>query len=111
MTLKYARMDDLVPPLTDNPLVGRIRDRYVSWQRQLQRDYPGTLRQGRDLEDFARYLSGELETYSDATLASLWGDVKRADREGRNLSREVYESLARQAGFDTLADLEDSLKH
>jgi hypothetical protein len=106
MTMKYARMDNLIEPLSTNPLIHRIRDRYVAWQGEVHRDCPNTMRRGRDLQDFANYLGCELETYSDTTLHLLWYDVEAATRDGRNLAREVYESLARQSGYDTLEDME-----
>lgn len=109
MTLKYARMDNLIEPCSTNPLIGEIRDRYVTWQHEVHREYPNTMRRGRDLQDFANYLGCELETYSDATLQLLWNDVEKATGSGRNLAREVYESLARQSGYRTLEEMERAL--
>jgi hypothetical protein len=47
MTLKYARMDNLIPPLSTNPRIGRIRDRFLDWQRQVISRYPNIMRGAR----------------------------------------------------------------
>ena len=109
MTLKYARMDKLVPPLSANPLIGQICDQYVRWQREIIDTFPNTMRGGRDIDDFTNYLTSELETYSDATLELLYNDVCEHADAGRNMSREVYEDLARQAGYDSLEKMEAQL--
>ncbi|MBN2552229.1 MAG: DUF4125 family protein [Spirochaetales bacterium] len=110
MTLKYARMDDLIPPLSTNPVIGRILDRFVDWQQQVISRYPNIMRGARDLNGFAAYLEGELETYSDRTLELLWADVEDCRRTGGNLSLEVYQLLAEQAGYDSIDEMEKSLQ-
>ncbi len=109
MTLKYARMDNLVPRLSLNPLVTQIRNHYIRWQQEIIDHYPNTMRGGRDIDDFANYLSCELETYSDDTLALLWKDVQTHAEAGRNMSREVYEALAVQSGYASLDEMEARL--
>ena len=110
MTLKYARMDDLIPPLSTNPAIGRIRDRFVDWQRQVISRYPNIMRGARDLDGFAAYLEAELETYSDRTLELLRADVEACSRAGGNLSLEVYRLLAEQAGYDSIEAMEKKLQ-
>jgi len=109
MTLKYARMDNLIPPLNDSQRIPKILDRFVDWQKAFIAQYPAIMSRGRDMADFANYLRSELETYSDRTLELLAADVDAAVQEGRNLSMEVYLTLARQSGYATLNDLEMAL--
>lgn len=109
MTLKYARMDNLIPPLKNNPLLDRICDQFILWQREVISRYPNTMRTARSIDDFANYLRSEIETYSDETLTHLWHDVRSAVSEQNNLSASVYEALARQAGYDSLSSMEQKL--
>ncbi len=109
MTLKYARMDDLIPPLSENPLIHRIRERFLQWQREVIAGYPKTMRGARDPDDFSNYLGAELETYSDKTLELLAAEVESCHRAGGNMSLEVYRFLARQSGYASLDDMEQSL--
>ena len=109
MTLKYARMDDLIPPLSENPLVQRIRRRFLQWQEEVIAGYPNTMRGARDLDDFSNYLGAELETYSDETLELLAADVEARVRDGGNMSLEVYRYLARRSGYASLEQMEERL--
>ena len=108
MTLKYARMDNLIPPLSENPLIHRVRQRFLRWQADVISRYPNIMRGARDLEDFSNYLGAELETYSDETLELLAADVEACDREGGNMSLEVYRFLAGQSGYASLDQMEES---
>jgi hypothetical protein len=109
MTLKYARMDDLIPPLSQNPLIPRIRERFLQWQKEVIERYPNVMRGARDLDDFSNYLGAELETYSDETLKLLYADVEACRRDGGNMSLEVYQFLAGQSGYASLDQMEESL--
>jgi hypothetical protein len=109
MTLKYARMDNLIPPLSENPLVHRIRQRFLQWQGEVIAHYPNIMRGARDLDDFSNYLGAELETYSDKTLELLFADVESCRRAGGNMSLEVYRFLAGQSGYASLDEMEQSL--
>jgi len=109
MTLKYARMDKLINPLSENPCIGEILDRFITWQRDFISQYPMIMQGGRDIAGFARYLRAELETYSGKTLELLLADVVKAEQEKGNLSIAVYRELARQSGFSSLDDMEKAL--
>ncbi len=115
MQLKYARMDNLIPPLTESPLVDRIVGTQVRWQRELEARYPWFMRRGRPVEDdeaeslstsFARYLRGELETYSETTLERLHRDVERHLENGENMAEAVYSAMVAALGYESLADAE-----
>jgi hypothetical protein len=109
MTLKYARMDDLIPPLSENPLIHQIRQRFLRWQKEVIARYPNIMRGARELDDFSNYLGSELETYSDETLQLLAADVEACHRDSGNMSLEVYRFLAGQAGYASLEQMEESL--
>ncbi len=115
MTQKYARMDNLIAPLNGNPLIDAITARYCAWQRAMKEKYPGIISRGRPLsseEDsasmtsFETYLRGELETYSDATLALLDKDIQDKLAHGVSMTEEVYECMVRQLGYSSLEDAE-----
>ncbi len=117
MTLKYARMDDLIPPLTESPLVESIADEMCAWQRELAGVYPALLGRGRRLSgdeagepdtSFYRYITGELETYSEQTLQYLWDDVSDFKLGGRNMSEAITLAMVRGLGYATLAEAEDA---
>ena len=110
LTLKYARMDNRIPPLSESPDIPYIRDYYVDWQKLIISRYPNIMRGARDITGFSNYLISELETYSDKTLELLRLDVDACRQAGGNMSLEVYESLAGQSGYASLDDMEKSLK-
>jgi len=123
MTLKYARMENLIPPLHEDPAVHERIDRIVSvqirWQRELAGRFPGLLGRGRPVEDgeapggttsFAAYLRGELETCSAETLALLHRDITEAETEGRNLTEGIYRRLVRDLGYRSLEDAEEKIR-
>jgi hypothetical protein len=108
MTLKYARMDNLIPPLSGNPLIHQIRRRFLQWQKEVIARYPNIMRGARDMADFSNYLGAELETYSDETLELLAADVEACHQAAGNMSLEVYRFLARQAGYASIEHMEES---
>jgi len=107
--LKYARIDNLIPPLNNNPLIDKIVDSEGSWLKELEKKYPSTFR---DRADFASgvYLRSELETYSDQTLELYFKDVSNALGEGRNLTAERYTFLFKQIGYNSIDDMERQRK-
>jgi hypothetical protein len=118
LTEKYARMDNLIPPLTDNPLIADIVGISYRWQLELQERYPalymrccrGTDPTG-DGSNFSVYLSGELETYGDRTVNLYYQNVKNAEEENRNLSLEALQRLVQKSGYADLEDAESYLRN
>ena len=123
MTLKYARMENLVPALHRDPGVKerilRIVAVQVGWQRELAVRFPRLMGRGRPLENgdapgqatsFSTYLKGELETYSEETLFLLHRDVAEAEAEGRNLTEGVYRRLVRDMGYASMEDAEERIR-
>lgn len=92
MTVKYARMDNLIPRENRSPLVDDIADVEFRWMQELRQESPESFRAG-DGEGFRRYLSCELETLSQRTLNIYQRVVAEAVEQGRNLARERYENF------------------
>ncbi len=122
MTLKYARMDELIAELHANPDAYKLIDKVVSielnWQRSMLSKYPSFMNRARIIEEqhqddrftsFKRYLRAELETYSYGTLQSLFDDVFEAELVGKNLTESMYNLMVKDLGYDDLPDAEREL--
>jgi len=117
MTIKYARMEDQIPPYSANPLIDTLAGRMVRWQREMHEKYPAIMAKARPVEDdgseyrsFRRYLSSELETYSDAVLASLNAHQTICEAQGQNLSMVSYAYMVKTLGYDDLDHAEQASK-
>jgi hypothetical protein len=119
MTIKYARMDDLIPRENHNPLVEKIAAIQYAWQKEMFSNYPAFMKGARPLDrsqdvsgatSFETYLTAELETYSDATLSLLYQDFAEKQSSGRNMAEESYEYLVRRLGYDNLDQVEERLR-
>jgi len=119
MTLKYARMENLIPKLHDDVLVDNLIDQIVAvqvgWQKEMATKYPWLMKRGRPLEDgeegflttsFVNYLRGELETYSPDTLAHLYEDVTESYSQGRNMTESIYLHMVKGHGYASLEEAE-----
>jgi len=115
MTQKYARMENLIPKLKDNPLMESIIEIQYKWQNQMFDKYPNLMGGARSLSStddtsfgtsFETYMRGELETYSDETLASLHKDLLDKVQEGENMTEELYSHLVLASGYSSLEDAE-----
>lgn len=112
MTLKYARMDDRIPPLNNDPMIKGIVEIQTEWQYRLLEKYPALIGRGRPVEDavmgvsFKKYLAGELETYSSRTLACLGRHVKNLYDSGGNMSEQVYGHMVAAFGYTSLEEAE-----
>ena len=115
MTLKYARMENLIPELNSNPLIDEILNVQIKWQKSLAEEFPRIVGSGRKIEDsngsiggasFARYLRCELETYSDKTLELLHADVMRHVQEGASMTKRVYERMVKGLGYQSMEEAE-----
>ncbi len=116
LTEKYARMDNLIPPLTEDPLIDDIVDINVYWQFELQQLYPALCRRCcRDVNDaadgsnFSVYFRGELETYGERTLVLYYQNVQNAYEQNRNLTAEALLGLVQKSGYRDLEHAESCL--
>jgi len=105
MELKYARIDNLVPPLSTNPLIGKIVEIEGAWMKDLAGRYPLSFK-GRTEYSAEIYLRSELETFSDRTLDLYFRDTSTAAEAGRNLTEERYAYIFKQIGYDSIEDME-----
>jgi hypothetical protein len=115
LTVKYARMDNLIPRENMNPLIDEIAAIQFRWQQEMFSRHPILMSGARPLsreEDsdratsFETYLKGELETYSDNTLSLLFRDMTDLVRRGINGSEVVYEHLVRKLGYGSIDEAE-----
>lgn len=106
MIEKYARMDNRLPPLQDNPLIDEVVGMEAAFMREASARYPAVIVYGGDGQ-FENYLRCELETLSPATLDLYARDMRRAAREGRNPAEERYRCLARLMGKGSLEEMEN----
>ena len=123
MTLKYARMEDLIPKLHDDILVDNLIDQIVTiqveWQKEMMARYPFLMKRGRPLDEgeealrttsFVKYLRGELETYSADTLAHLYRDVTESQANDRNMTQAIYENLVKSHGYGSIEEAEKAAR-
>lgn len=117
MTIKYARMDDLLPAENRNPQIEKIVKIQSRWQTEMVEKYPYLMAGARHLSEaegpkhgtsFETYLSAELETYSDETLALLHRDLNEYAKAGINGSEKIYAYLVKQLGYDSIETAEQA---
>jgi AcrR family transcriptional regulator len=113
---KYARMDNLIPALSDNPLIGEIVASEERWQDELRQRYPALYRRccrsrdpSGDGREFSVYLRCELETYGERTLQLYHENMINAEALKRNLAIEALEQLVRRSGYRDAAHAEAHL--
>jgi Protein of unknown function (DUF4125) len=119
MTIKYARMDNLLPAENRSPQIIKIVAIQLRWQTEMVQKYPHLMAGARHLsgtEDstdntsFETYLSAELETYSDATLALFYRDILEYAKAGISGSEKIYAYLVRALGYDTIETADQAQK-
>ncbi len=123
MTHKYARMQGLIPEAHGGGSEGGrdiddIVRLHYGWQEEMFRKYPAFMGGARPLgsgddtaqaTSFETYLRGELDSYSERTLALLKADMVSMRERGLNMSEGVYEFLVKQLGYASLADAERTI--
>jgi len=116
MTLKYARMENRIPPLSINPLIDRIVEIEIAWTKELAAKYPNLHSRGRPIDEdgpggtsIRTYLHGELETYSDNTLALYHQNQLQSLERKENLAEKVLLATVLEAGYGSLQEAEDRL--
>jgi hypothetical protein len=119
MTIKYARMDDIISQESANPLIEKIVSLQYRWQQEMIRRYPYLMAGGRPLSSmddslyrisFETYLRGELETYSDHTLSLLYRDMTDKAASEINMSEEIYSYLVKAMGSASLEAADQAQK-
>jgi hypothetical protein len=119
MTYKYARMEELVPQMNNNPVIDKIIALQYRWQQEIFQHFPNLMEGARPLSrvddsagktSFETYLRCELETYSDHTLSLLYEDMHNKENKGVNMSAEVYEHLVKKRGYSSIEEAEKHIK-
>ncbi|MFX0070437.1 MAG: DUF4125 family protein [Candidatus Hermodarchaeota archaeon] len=108
ITEKYARMNNQIPPLKDNPIINDIVRIERDWMNDLITQYPLTFK--KHSTNFKIYLSCELETYSDETLDLYFRDISNAKEQGRNLAQERFLHLFQEIGYNSIEEVEEKSK-
>lgn len=109
MFLKYARIDNRIPPLNDSDLIPKIVEVEARWQDEISQKYPKLFRNNSN-ESFKKYLSAELETYSADTLQGYYSDIAEAAVKKVNLAEERYLGMFKDLGFSTLEEANSAAK-
>lgn len=119
MTIKYARMQGMLPCRNANPLIGELVRIKMTWQSEMISRYPSLMGSARPLTQagsadpmtsFETYARCELETYSDDTLTSLYADMRAMLDRGINASEEIYQLQAEKSGFESLEEAEATMQ-
>lgn len=97
MTEKYARMDDLIPPLNESPLLDEIVEAECRFMEEAAMQMPQIAREpGNGM--FPIYLRSELETLSDKSLQLYAEEIRSAMQAGKNPVLERHRWLADRIG-------------
>ncbi|MDE5833689.1 MAG: DUF4125 family protein [Desulfovibrio sp.] len=97
MVEKYARMDNLIPPLNETPLLDEIAKAETNWLDEAAKMHPDIIK--RDGSDkFRHYLRCELETLSDKSLELYGEEIKLARDQNKNLALKRHNWLAAKLG-------------
>lgn len=100
-------------------LVDKIADRCTEYEKDFAKKHPVFSRTGRpaagtegDVVSSQVYLTGELKTYSEETLRSLWDDILKSEnsRDG-NMVEKIHESTARAYGYAGVDEAEKSMSN
>lgn len=113
ITEKYARMDNLIPPVNTHPLIAKIVEIETVWQEEIREKYPALYRRTcrstdptGDGMNFSVYMRCELETYGDAAIEIYYEWVDQARRAGMNYSLTMLNHLVLNSGFNRIEEAE-----
>lgn len=117
MTLKYGRMQNILPGLNSDPLIEKIVNIQYMWQKKMFEKYPKMMSGARAIDksednavhtSFETYLRGELETYSGETLRLLYEDMEEYLRKKKNMNEALYTHFVQSLGYQTIEEVENS---
>ena len=123
MTLKYARMENILPSLHENPqiinMINEIVAVQMEWQKEMFSKYPALMSRGRPIgatgnerqqsdTSFKTYLCCELETYSLMTLTHLFRDIMVNRSQAKNMTEEIYTQMMKGLGYSSLEEAEEA---
>jgi len=100
MTEKYACMNNLISPINFNPHIQKIVSIELEWFKELSEQYPHIVNSKPNY--FSKYLSCELETYSNKSIELYIKDVEIAQKDGINLAKQKFKYLIKKLGYTSL---------
>ncbi len=117
---EFALIKDALPtiPQAKRRLIEQIIAIQIPWAESMSGSYPRLAGRGRVIRtsqdspgttSIETYSRGELATYSERTLELMLEHFENAQALGHNLQEDVYASIARSYGYQSLADAEASL--
>ena len=119
MTLKYARMENLIPPLNPEvlPLIDKIVEIVLKWQEEFSKKFP-YIEQARPVYKWQEgrsgvtssetYLRGELETYPPRTIELYYKDVLEKKAQGSNGIEMIYTHNVQSLGYESLQEANEA---
>lgn len=112
MTEKYARMDNLMPPLNPEvfPLIDKIAAIECKWLEEFLEKFPyiNPARPIYSREDTAdvisseTYARGELGTYSRVLLELYYKDITKMQLRGLNRVEMIFDTMVKKLGYKSL---------
>ena len=113
----YEAFRGELPELSERQreLVARIWEKMLAQTERMRQSYPVLALGGRPLRaadetdgwpSVETYQTGELMTYSEATLGALLAEIERLEAEGKDFAFIVQENTVRGQGFPTMEKAE-----
>ncbi len=113
----FAAFCGELPPVSaeKRALVARIWEKMLAQTERMRQDYPVIALGGRPLRaadetdgwaSVETYQTGELLTYSEATLRALLEEIERLEAEGRDFARIVQENTVLRQGYASMEEAE-----
>ena len=116
LTEKYARMDNRIPLLNDNPLIDIIVNIETAWQEDIKSRYPAIYNRVCRSTDavagggnFSTYLRAELETYGNGTITLYFQQLNATWEKGENPSLKALDNLVKKGGYRDMDHAESHL--
>ncbi|MFC1939498.1 DUF4125 family protein [Chloroflexota bacterium] len=101
---KYAKLQGLMPCENESPALVKSVEIEKDWHRETASKYPNIIKEEAG-PMFLKYLRCELDTYSQRVLESYYKDRLKAKEEGRNLTTETYNNIARKLGYSSVEEM------
>jgi hypothetical protein len=109
-------MEKLIPSSHSRSIIHDIVKIETIWEEEIRIRYPFIFKNIPDQskipfsETFFKYLTAELETYSEMTLYYYYYDLLEALMTEKNLVEEIYTYIFREIGYKNLAEANLFLK-
>lgn len=108
MTEKYARINNIIHPINLNPDIQKIVSTELEWFKEFSEQYPYIINKKPNY--FSKYLSCELETYSNRSIELYIKDIEIAQKVGINLVKQRFKYLVKKLGYTSLDEFESKRK-